>query len=504
MYTGKTKKFKDTIHGYIEIPDIIVSNIIDTELFQRLHRVEQTSMRPLYPAARHDRFIHSLGVYWLGKEVFHKFRNNAINELKKDELVNDEFVNDYAWWDKQEILFTLACLLHDCAHAPFSHTLESLYTLRKTTVDKDIANQSKASVGERIADLDYRLIKICTSENIFDKDFPKDFLVEREDESEIKGVGSPHEKMSAYCAMKEYKQAIENIIVQMNKESSNKITLEKSDFVFIVRMIIGCTYSESSLCNSIKNCIISMLNSPAIDVDGLDYIVRDAYMSGIDSFNIDYQRLLSSFTIIPVDVYKNKYVGESETDNLNGTWLKDSIFLLTKMEDDKGSKTIKTGEINAEEIKGKIIIENIEYDEKENIISLGEKVEIEGRTYKTKSGARTKCDALQSGKITFVESCDVKKSRFKGEIIQGKRIVSQISPSRIDGAEREYILGYSKNSLSIIQSTVEARNYEYMWVYTHPKVLYNSNYLQWELVRDSAKYLCCCENNKDFNKKSLQ
>lgn len=67
VYKGKVKKFRDTIHGYIEIPDIIVSCIIDTEQFQRLRYIEQTSMRPLYPAARHDRFIHSLGVYWLGK-----------------------------------------------------------------------------------------------------------------------------------------------------------------------------------------------------------------------------------------------------------------------------------------------------------------------------------------------------------------------------------------------------------------------------------------------------
>lgn len=27
MYIGKTKKFRDPIHGYIEIPDIIVSKI---------------------------------------------------------------------------------------------------------------------------------------------------------------------------------------------------------------------------------------------------------------------------------------------------------------------------------------------------------------------------------------------------------------------------------------------------------------------------------------------
>ena len=57
---SNVKIFRDTIHGYIEIEKDIVNSIIDTALFQRLRRIEQTSMRCLYPAARHDRFIHAI------------------------------------------------------------------------------------------------------------------------------------------------------------------------------------------------------------------------------------------------------------------------------------------------------------------------------------------------------------------------------------------------------------------------------------------------------------
>lgn len=89
MYKGKNKKFRDTIHGYIEIPEPIVTNIIDTELFQRLRYIEQTSMRPLYPAARHDRFIHSLGVYWIGKQAFTHFKENAVKVLKNESETPD-------------------------------------------------------------------------------------------------------------------------------------------------------------------------------------------------------------------------------------------------------------------------------------------------------------------------------------------------------------------------------------------------------------------------------
>ena len=40
-----------------------------------------------------------------------------------------------------------------------------------------------------------------------------------------------------------------------------------------------------------------MLNSKIIDVDKLDYLIRDAYITGFDTANIDFERLLSSLTI---------------------------------------------------------------------------------------------------------------------------------------------------------------------------------------------------------------
>ena len=74
----KNKLFRDSIHGYIEIPEVIVSEIIDTPVFQRLRRIEQTSMRALYPSAHHDRFVHSLGVFHLGKMAYKGDRKSVV------------------------------------------------------------------------------------------------------------------------------------------------------------------------------------------------------------------------------------------------------------------------------------------------------------------------------------------------------------------------------------------------------------------------------------------
>lgn len=484
MYKGRTKKFRDTIHGYIEIPEVIVSNIIDTEQFQRLRCIEQTSMRPLYPAARHDRFIHSLGVYWLGVQAFKHFRKNAqtiMLEKEQEELGN-------GWWTKQGILFSLACLLHDCAHAPFSHTLEDIYAMRH--VDIPYNNPYGLKHGGTIIELDMQLLEKCNK----DSQFQNDFLVTQSSSPTQKGVGAPHEKMSSYCVMNEYQDAIKAIYKQISidSQSNGKPDVEEitdEDIVFIVRMIIGCLYSEEGIEKSIKNCLISMLNSTSIDVDGLDYVVRDAYMSGIDTFSIDYQRLLSAFTLITVEVFENKDVHNFDMGEI---WLKGSNFIVDRLEAKaiSGSLTIKTKNVDDEL-------------EKTTITGLGCKINVEKNVCRIGTDDTIKVDDIRNVVIHLDESCKLRGSSMSGTINYGKRIVSNLHPSTIPGSRREYILGYEKNCLSVIQSTVEARNHEYLWVYTHPKVLYSSHYLQWELLRDSAKYLCCCAYNKEMDSKKL-
>ena len=60
------KSFKDPVYGYIGVPSDLVRSVVDTQAFQRLRHIIQTSYEPLYPSATHNRFVHSLGVYHLG------------------------------------------------------------------------------------------------------------------------------------------------------------------------------------------------------------------------------------------------------------------------------------------------------------------------------------------------------------------------------------------------------------------------------------------------------
>ena len=61
------KVLKDPIYGYIKLEKDILDKIVDTPEFQRLRHIEQTSYTPLYSSALHNRFVHSIGVYHLGR-----------------------------------------------------------------------------------------------------------------------------------------------------------------------------------------------------------------------------------------------------------------------------------------------------------------------------------------------------------------------------------------------------------------------------------------------------
>ena len=102
------KRILDSVHGYVHIPEYYVDNIIDTIQFQRLRRIEQTSCRALFPSARHDRFIHSIGVFHLGTLIAEELWKKCADEhLPKTERT----FNDKEKASKIIITYRLACLL---------------------------------------------------------------------------------------------------------------------------------------------------------------------------------------------------------------------------------------------------------------------------------------------------------------------------------------------------------------------------------------------------------
>lgn len=232
------KKILDSVHGHILVDDFYITAIIDTPEFQRLRRVEQTSIRSVYPSARHDRFIHSLGVFYVGKMI--------AEHLEKE---CGEFGIDADTYDMLKKSYLSACLLHDVGHAPFSHTFEEFYGKKKALSEKLAAS-------------------------VQSEEFTKDIAFYFDD-------ANFHELVSAYLAVERFSQALEPLKVNME---------------LVARMITGCFY-EVRPETQVLNCFISLLHGDVIDADRLDYGCRDVWASGYSTSNIDLRRLISALHI---------------------------------------------------------------------------------------------------------------------------------------------------------------------------------------------------------------
>lgn len=243
-------KIKDPIFGYIPVDDDDLYAVINSAMFHRLQDIIQTSYSSVYPSAVHNRFTHSLGVYYLGRIAAEKISADIINQ----QLTSEEELKSI------KKSFILACLMHDIGHSPFSHTGEKFY----------------------FQYIDDSKIPSIWKELMLSLNEDKQFISDSDGNNKTKGA--EHEIMSALVSLKNFPEIFKN--------------LDKS---FFVRCIIGLKYSEK---NEVKNCFIELLNSKTIDVDKLDYLIRDSFLTGFKSINIDYERLLNAVCVI-----KNKNEG---------------------------------------------------------------------------------------------------------------------------------------------------------------------------------------------------
>src|SRR6056297_655420 len=86
------KKFRDPIHGFIQVSDLELK-IINSEPFQRLRHIKQLATTYLvYHGAEHTRFGHSLGVMHIVSRAFDAAVDNfqkrtgkaLFNNIKKE------------------------------------------------------------------------------------------------------------------------------------------------------------------------------------------------------------------------------------------------------------------------------------------------------------------------------------------------------------------------------------------------------------------------------------
>lgn len=105
---NKKKIINDPVYGFVRIPYEIIFDLIEHPYFQRLRRIKQLGLSSyVYPGAVHTRFHHAIGAMHLMTLAIEVLRS------KRTEIDPTEAE-----------AVTIAILLHDIGHGPFSHALE--------------------------------------------------------------------------------------------------------------------------------------------------------------------------------------------------------------------------------------------------------------------------------------------------------------------------------------------------------------------------------------------
>lgn len=149
---NKKKIINDPVYGFINIPSALVFDLIAHPYFQRLRYIKQLGMTHLvYPGALHTRFHHALGAMHLMSLALKVLRD------KGHEVTTEE-----------EEGATIAILMHDIGHGPFSHALE--HTLVNGIHHEDISMAIMQTLNQ---EFDGKLSKAI---DIFTGKYPKKFL----------------------------------------------------------------------------------------------------------------------------------------------------------------------------------------------------------------------------------------------------------------------------------------------------------------------------------------
>ncbi len=152
LRTNKRKIVNDPVYGFININFDIVFDLMEHPWFQRLRRIRQLGLSNyVYPGATHTRFQHALGAVYLMDEAINVIRSKG-HEITEDEAE----------------AASIAILLHDIGHGPFSHALE--FSLIEHHTHEHLSALLMDELNKQFNG------KLTLAISIFKNEYPKKFL----------------------------------------------------------------------------------------------------------------------------------------------------------------------------------------------------------------------------------------------------------------------------------------------------------------------------------------
>lgn len=223
----------DNVHGYIALTEV-ERKIVYSPPFQRLRHIKQMGLTSLvFPGAEHTRFAHSIGAV----QIVERLTENLRGRLS----------------DKDHQLLRLGALLHDIGHLPLSHTLEKVVSARMRDKDEENGRDLVAEVAAA----------------------PEVVGPERHD---VDPESKLHEALGLTL--------IEGDHLARILSDSNFRPLEVS----AIAMGRAAEMEGTTTKPEVLRVLGQMLHSQ-VDVDRIDYLLRDATFTGVEGGGFDLPKL---------------------------------------------------------------------------------------------------------------------------------------------------------------------------------------------------------------------
>lgn len=269
---------RDPVHGDIALPPL-QSAVIGSLVFQRLRYIRQNGLLHfVFPGAVHTRFAHSIGTMANAAAVWQQLTVRFEQETSVELRSSLAYVGT---------IFQLAALLHDVGHCAFSHSAEQV------TVD-----------GQPL---------FGTVEQLFTAWGESTLLASYEEAKPgIARTKAEHEEIGILLVRRLFKDE-EQVGVTCNETLGSEPAEVALDVVALLKDVFPPTprFLESASIIARRfggnddgatdlRRILNRLVSGTLDVDRMDYLLRDSMFCGVPYGRYERQVLISALDILPI------------------------------------------------------------------------------------------------------------------------------------------------------------------------------------------------------------